>query len=88
MAKKSKTRGSTSGKSARRRQPKQAARPRWRQNMLLGGAILVLVVGIGVFVRYWQQSRIPPQLQGAIDNHYARGVAGAPVVVKEFSDFT
>jgi hypothetical protein len=56
--------------------------------MLLGGAILVLVIGIGVLVRYRQQSSVAPRLQGAVENHYTRGTAGAPVVVKEFSDYT
>lgn len=81
MAKKSKTRHRSSGNAATRPQ-------RWRQKMILGGVVLGLVIGIGVFVRSWQASRIPPQLQGAIDNHYTRGSAGAPVVIKEFSDFT
>ena len=56
--------------------------------MLVGGIALVLVLGIGVFIRYRQQSMMPPRLQGAIENHYTRGTAGAPVVVKEFSDYT
>jgi hypothetical protein len=56
--------------------------------MLLGGVILVLVIGVGVFLRYRQQRSIPPRLQGAIENHYTRGTAGAPVVIKEFSDYT
>ena len=63
------------------------ARRRRRQKLLLGGAILVLVIGIGVFVRWRQQSQLLPRLQGTVDNHYTRGVAGAPVVVKEFSDY-
>lgn len=88
MAKKSKTRRRASNTPASRRPVPAARPPSWRQKMILGGGILVLVIGIGVFVRSWQQSRIPPQLQGAIDNHYTRGVAAAPVVIKEFSDFT
>jgi hypothetical protein len=62
---------------------------RWHQNkrVLLGGVILLLVIGLGVLVRYRQQSQIAPRLQGAIDNHYTRGVVGAPVVIKEFSDY-
>jgi hypothetical protein len=87
MAKKSKT----PQKPPRQRGRPQAAtrsQRRWRQKMLLGGVVLVLVVGIGVFLRYRQQSSIPPRLQGAIENHYTRGTAGAPVVIKEFSDYT
>ena len=87
MAKKSKARHQSSGNAAARSQTTRAPQP-WRQKMILGGAVLVLVIGIGVFVRHWQASRIPPQLQGAIDNHYTRGPAGAPIVIKEFSDFT
>jgi hypothetical protein len=70
-----------------KRQQAAPRQQRWRQKTILGGVILVLVLGIGVFVRYRQQSQLPPRLQGAIDNHYTRGVAGAPVVVKEFSDY-
>jgi uncharacterized protein HemX len=88
MAKKSRKRSKTSAHQPRRQQAPQTQPQPWRRKMILGGVILALVIGIGVFVRYWQQSRIPPQLKGAIDNHYTRGVAGAPVVIKEFSDFT
>lgn len=87
MAKKSKTRQKASRQQAKRQQMANH-QPRWRQKMLLGGAILVLMIGLGVFIRYRQQSSIPPRLQGAIENHYTRGTAGAPVVVKEFSDYT
>ena len=75
------------------RQPVQRppATPGWRrwrqQKILLGGIILALVVGVGVFVRFRQQSQILPRLQGAVDNHYTHGTAGAPVVIKEFSDY-
>jgi hypothetical protein len=102
MAKKSKRRAHMSQSRPRRQhappgqpppQPppkRQQAAPRqqrWRQKTLLGGVILALVLGIGVFLRYYQQRQLPPRLQGAIDNHYTHGVAGAPVVVKEFSDY-
>lgn len=87
MPKKPRTRNNVPRQSA----PRQQARSRqlrWRQKpVLLGGVILALVLGIGLFVRYRQQSQLLPRLQGAIDNHYTRGVAGAPVVVKEFSDY-
>ena len=82
MAKKTKARKKSSSKQPQR-QPQG-----WRQRMILGGVVLVLVIGIGVFIRYRQQRMIPPRLQGAIDNHYTRGTAGAPVIIKEFSDFT
>jgi hypothetical protein len=87
MAKKSKTRPKASGQRARLQQTAKS-QSRWRQKMLLGGVILVLVIGVGVFLRYRQQRSIPPRLQGAIENHYTRGTAGAPVVIKEFSDYT
>ncbi len=82
MAKKTKNRQQSQSK---RQQAQQRQR---RQRIMLGGAVLALVIGSGIFVRYRQMSRIPLQLQGAIDNHYTHGVAGAPVVIKEFSDFT
>jgi hypothetical protein len=85
MAKKTKTRKQSQSK---RQQAQQALTRQRRQRFLLGGAVLVLVVGVVFFIRYRQMSRIPIQLQGAIDNHYTHGVAGAPVVIKEFSDFT
>jgi hypothetical protein len=87
MAKKSKTRQKAPVRQART--PRAAkGQPRWRQKMLLGGVILVLVIGVGVFLRDRQQRNIPPRLQGAIENHYTRGTAGAPIVIKEFSDYT
>jgi hypothetical protein len=87
MPKKPRTRNNAPHQPALRRQARSVP-PRWRHKpVLLGGVILVLVLGIGLFVRYRQQSQILPRLQGAIDNHYTRGVAGAPVVVKEFSDY-
>lgn len=82
-------------KTPRTATPQQTATPpgmpgmsRWfRKKAVLGGAVLALVIGIAVFVRVRQQSQIAPRLQGAIDNHYTRGTAGAPVVIKEFSDY-
>ena len=59
-----------------------------RQKLVVGGVILVLVVAAAVAIRSWQQSSVPLRLQGATENHYAKGVAGAPVVMKEFSDYT
>jgi hypothetical protein len=89
MAKKPKTREGTVSRRQQRREAeqKQASRRRQRQRMLLGGLVLVLVVGIGIAVRTIQQRNIPVRLQGAVDNHYTKGVAGAAVVVKEFSDY-
>jgi hypothetical protein len=69
-------------------QSRSRSQRRWRQRLLVGGIALVLVIGIGVFIRYRQQRMMPPRLQGAVENHYTRGTAGAPVVVKEFSDYT
>jgi hypothetical protein len=73
-----------------RSQPVQRPTPaaRWRLKLLLGGAILVVALGIGAVVRYRQPANLSPQAQGAVDKHYTRGTAGAPVVIKEFSDYT
>ena len=87
MAKKKKA-SQKAPQSRARARPGPKNPPRRRQRLLVGGIALVLVLGIGVFIRYRQQSMVPPRLQGAIENHYTRGTAGAPVVVKEFSDYT
>lgn len=85
MAKRTKTRKRSQSK---RQQARQAQQRQRRQRIVLGGAVLALVIGIGVFMRDRQMRHMPLQLQGASDNHYTHGVAGAPVVIKEFSDFT
>ena len=59
-----------------------------RQKLILGGVIVLLVLVAGVAIRSWQQRNLPLRLQGALDNHYSKGVPGAPVVMKEFSDYT
>lgn len=59
-----------------------------RQKLILGGVILILVLAAGVAIRSWQQRNLPLRLQGALDNHYSKGVPGALVVMKEFSDYT
>jgi hypothetical protein len=88
MAKKSKTRLQPARQQTNA-PPVAARRGSWYQDkkMLLGGVILGLVIGLGVFIRSYQHSQLAPRLQGAIDNHYTRGVSGAPVVIKEFSDY-
>jgi hypothetical protein len=48
----------------------------------------LLVIGVAVGLRFGLQRDIPLRLQGAIDNHYARGTDEAAVVIKEFSDYT
>jgi hypothetical protein len=58
------------------------------QRWLLGGLGLLLVIGVAVGLRFGLQRDIPLQLQGATDNHYARGADSAAVVIKEFSDYT
>lgn len=85
MAKRTKTRKRSQSKRQQARQGQQRQR---RQRMMLGGVVLALVIIIGVFVRYRQMSHVPLQLQGATDNHYTHGAAGAAVVIKEFSDYT
>ena len=87
MAKKSKVRTRT----VRPQQPstQQAlAQRRWRLKLVLGGVILALVLGVVYVVRSLQQRDLAPRLQGAVDGHYTTGVASAPVVIKEFSDYT
>ena len=88
MAKKSKARAQTLHP---RQQPTQAAVAprRWRLNKLvLGGVVLAVALGVGVLVQFLQQRNLSPRLQKAVDKHYTRGPAGAPVVIKEFSDYT
>ena len=87
MAKKSKARVRT----VRQRQAftqQTLARRRWRLKLVLGGVIVALALGVGGVVRFLQQRDLAPRLQGAVDRHYTRGAAGAPVVMKEFSDYT
>lgn len=85
MAKRTKT-GKRS--QSKRQQARQARQRQRRRRIMLGGAVLALVIGIGILMRYRHMSHIPLQLQGATGNHYTHGVAGAPVVIREFSDFT
>ena len=82
MANRPKSRGA---KSRRSRQGPSGQR---RQKLVLGGAILILVVAAGMGLRSWQQRSVPLHLQGALENHYTKGVPGALVVMKEFSDYT
>ena len=82
MAKKPTPRGS----KARRANANPSAKR--RQKLILGGVILILVLTAGVTIRSWQQRNLPLRLQGALDNHYSKGVPNAPVVMKEFSDYT
>lgn len=87
MAKKLKTRAATSSSPKRQLQNKHS-QPFWRQKIFLGSCILALVIGVGVVVRYVLFQPVLPNLQGAVDNRYTRGNAGAPVILKEFSDYT
>lgn len=87
MAKKLKTRAPTSVSSKQPLQNKRS-QPFWRQNFFLGSAVLALVIGVGVIVRYVLFQPVSPNLQGAVDNRYTRGNAGAAVILKEFSDYT
>jgi hypothetical protein len=87
MAKKSKARVQTL--SPRPQSPKKSLTPRrWHLKLMIGGAVLALALGIGGLVRFLQQRDFAPHLQGAGDKHYTLGTAGAPVVIKEFSDYT
>lgn len=81
MARKPSSRGAKS-----RSKETPSAKP--LRKFVLGGVILILVLAAGVAIRSWQQRNLPLRLQGALDNHYSKGVPGAPVVMKEFSDYT
>lgn len=87
MAKKLKTRAPTSS-SLKQPLRNKHSQPFWRQNFFLGSCILAFVIGVGVIVRYVLFQPVLPNLQGAVDNRYTRGNAGAPVILKEFSDYT
>ena len=82
MAKKPTPRGSKSRRS------RHGVSGQQRQKLIAGGVILILVVAAVVAMRSWQKRNVPLLLQGALDNHYAKGVTDAPVVMKEFSDYT
>jgi len=87
MAKKSKGRAQT----VRPRQQSTMAAgapPRWRRTLVSGGVLLAVALGVGGLVRFLQQRDLSPRLQKAVDKHYTLGTAGAPVVIKEFSDYT
>jgi len=87
MAKKSKARTRTVRPQQPPTLPTSAPR-RWRLKLVLGGVILALALGIGGVVRFLHQRDLAPRLQGVVDRHYTRGVAGAPVLIKEFSEYT
>ena len=87
MAKKSKARVQTL--SPRQQSPQKSRPPRrWRLKLVMGGVVLALALGVGGLVRFLQQRDLAPHLQGTGDKHYTLGIAGAPVVIKEFSDYT
>jgi hypothetical protein len=87
MAKKSKARVQTL--SPRPQSPKQSLTPRrWRLKLVIGGVVLALALGVGGLVRFLQHRDFAPHLQGTGEQHYTLGTAGAPVVIKEFSDYT
>lgn len=84
MAKKATRRASAARSQQRAPTPSDLKRRRF----LVGGVLLLLILGAGVLVRTLRQQALTPRLQGATDNHYTRGTAGAPVIIKEFSDYT
>ena len=87
MAKKSKARIQTL--SPRQQSPqKPHTSQRWRLKLVIGGAVLAVALGVGGLVRFLQQRDLAPGLQGPENKHYTLGTAGAPVVIKEFSDYT
>ena len=74
-------------KKSRQRNRKNAAKASRRRGLIVGGAVLVVVICVGAFMMYNQRQNVTLQLQGAVDNHYTKGTAGAAVVIKEFSDY-
>ena len=87
MAKKPKPRRPTSTPT-RRAVTSSVPRRWWQHQAVWGSGVLLLVIGIGVWVRYSLFRPVLPQLPGMIGQHYVRGPATAPVVLKEFSDYT
>lgn len=66
----------------------RAGRQRRRMQVALGGILLVLVLGIGVWLRSRTDAPTTAGSQAAGEKRYTRGTAGAPVVISEFSDYT
>lgn len=87
MAKKSKARTPTASSSKQPLKHKRS-QPWWRQKFFVGSSVLALMIGLGVIIRYVLFQPVAPNLQGAVENRYVRGNAGAAVVLKEFSDYT
>ena len=87
MAKKSKARAQML--SPRQQSPQKPLTPRrWRLKLVIGGAVLAVALGVGGLVRFLQQRDLVSGLQGTGEKRYTLGAAGAPVVIKEFSDYT
>ena len=74
MAKKSKARAQT-WRPRQQSTQEAVAQRRWRLKLLIGGAVLVLALGVGGLVRFLQQRDLSPRLQGTVDKHYTRGPA-------------
>jgi hypothetical protein len=87
MAKKSKARAQML--SSRQQSPQKPFTPRrWRLKLVIGGAVLAIVLGVGGLVRFLQQRDLVSGLQETGEKRYTLGTAGAAVVIKEFSDYT
>jgi hypothetical protein len=55
---------------------------------VIGGVVLAVALGVGGLVRFLAQRDLTSHLPRTEDKHYTRGTARAPVVIKEFSDYT
>ena len=88
MARKAKRRAYAASLGTQRLEASAAQRRRRMKKFVVGGVLVLLVLGIGGLVRWLQQRGVVTELHSVGSSRYTRGPAGAPVVIKEFSDYT